>query len=226
MMARQLRLDLPARAALGRDDFFVSPANALALAMIDDWTGWPDGKMALCGPRGAGKTHLAHVWAEATGARILPAADLAGADLPALARGPVAVEDVPDIAADDAAQTALFHLHNLARAARQHLLMTGQDSPKRWALSLPDLQSRIEAASVARLEPPDDALLEAVLLKLFADRQIAPRPDVIPFLVRRMDRSFDAAARMVDRLDRAAMEKGQSLSRGLVSSLLAAPEAD
>lgn len=216
-MSRQLSFDLPAKPALGRDDFFVSPANALAVAMIDLSRSWTDGKLVLCGPEGAGKTHLAHVWAASDGARIVDARALPGADLTGLAAGPVAVEDVPRIADDRPAQEALFHLHNLALAGGQRLLMTGRGAPNLWRLSLPDLQSRIDAAQVARLDPPDDALLAAVLAKLFADRQITPKPDVIPYLLGRIDRSFAEAARVVARLDRLALSEKRDLTRNLAA---------
>lgn len=211
-MAEQLSFDLPRRTARAREDFFVSPSNALAVALIDAPAAWPGGKLVLTGPEGSGKTHLAHVWATAAGAPVVRAGDLTEAAVPALARGPVAVEDVPGIASDAAAQSALFHLHNLVLAEGHRLLMTGRGTPRHWGLSLPDLQSRIEGAQHAALEPPDDTLLAAVLVKLFADRQLAPKPDLIPYLLKRMDRSFVAAAAIVDRLDRAALSQSRALS--------------
>lgn len=220
-MAEQLSFDLPARAALGRDDFLIAPSNAVALAMVEGGH-WPSGKLALCGPAGSGKTHLAHVWAAQTGARILCADDLAGCDADALATGPLVVEDVPRIAADPEAQNVLFHLHNLCAARAHPLLLTGRDVPRRWALSLPDLQSRMEGATAAVLEDPDDALLAAVLAKLFADRQVTPRPDVIPYLLGRMERSFAAAQTVVDRLDRAALTERRALTRAFAAGHLGA----
>jgi chromosomal replication initiation ATPase DnaA len=219
-MAEQLSFDLPARPALGRDDFFVSPANALAVAMIEYPDTWPGGKLVLSGPAGSGKTHLCHVWAAQTGARIVKASTIAEREVPDLAAGPVAVEDVPEIAQDTTAQNALFHLHNLALAQGNRLLLTGRAAPNLWALSLPDLQSRVQGATHIALSAPDDPLLSAVLAKLFADRQITPRPEVIPFLLQRMDRSFLAAADIVDRLDRAALSQGRTLSRKLAADLL------
>ena len=219
-MAQQLSFELPAKVALGRDDYFVSPANALAVAMIDAPQNWPGGKLVVSGPEGAGKTHLVHVWAVQTGARIVKARDLCETDVPELAQGPVAVEDLPEIAADADAQTALFHLHNLVLAERHYLLLTGRAAPHLWAMPLPDLQSRIDATQHVALDHPDDSLLTAVLAKLFDDRQIIPRPDVIPFLVRHMDRSLNAAARMVARLDQVSLQERQSLTRKLAARLL------
>lgn len=219
-MPRQLSFDLPARPALGRDDFFVSPANAEALATVEDWRDWPGGKLVLVGPKGAGKTHLAHVWAALSGARIVAAAELAAADIPALAARPVAVEDADRIAQDGAAEAALFHLHNLALAERRALLVTGRDAPGRWGLGLPDLESRLQAAGIVRLAAPDDALLSALLAKLFADRQLSPSPETITYLTRRIDRSFAAAARIVAKLDRAALAGKRPVTRALAAEVL------
>ena len=206
-MTRQLSFDLPAKPALGRDDFLVAPSNAIAVAMIEAWRDWAGRKFVLTGPSGAGKTHLTHVWATESGARIVAATDLAQADIPALAHGCVAVEDVPDIAQDAAAQTALFHLHNLVLAEGHSLLLTGAAPMPHWNLTLPDLASRVAAAQAAAMDPPDDALLSAVLAKLFADRQLTPPADVIPYLTRRMDRSFAAARDLVAALDAASLAR-------------------
>lgn len=219
-MAQQLGFDLPSKTALGRADFLVAPSNALAVAMIESWPGWSGNKMVLCGPDGSGKTHLAHVWAAVSGASVVQAADLAGADIPALSHGPVAVEDVHEIAGDVAAQTALFHLHNLVLAEGHALLLTGRDTPKSWGLDLPDLASRIMGTQMARLEPPDDALFCAVLAKLFADRQIMPKPDVIPYLTRRIDRTVAAAEEIVALLDAASLAEKRPLTRSLAAAVL------
>ena len=219
MSARQIPLDLPARAARGRAEFFVSDANAGALAALDAWRAWPGGKQALTGPEGAGKTHLAHVWAEAAGAQVVDAAGLAEADLPALVdHGRVAVEDVPR--AGEGAQRALLHLHNLLGARGGALLMTGRGAPSRWGVGLPDLASRIEAAGVATLHPPDDALLAALLVKLFADRQVQAPPALIGWLLPRMERSFAAAQRIVAELDALALAEGRPVSRALAARVL------
>ncbi|PQO23910.1 chromosomal replication initiator DnaA [Rhodobacteraceae bacterium WD3A24] len=221
-MAEQLTLDLPVRAALGRADFFVSSANALALAQIDGWRDWPAGKLVLTGPAGAGKTHLAHVWATESGARIVAARDLAALGPERLAGGAhVAIEDAQVIAGDRAGEAALFHLHNMVLTEGGRLLLTARAAPSRWELALPDLASRLEATQIARIAPPDDALLSAVLLKLFADRQIAVTPAVITYLARRMERSLATAARVVDALDAAALAQGRPVSRRLAAEILA-----
>jgi len=219
-MAQQMTFDLPVKTALGREDFFISPANALTVKVLENWYDWPSNKLALIGPKGAGKTHLTQVWASDTGAAVIPARDLAAADIPTLSQHPVAVEDVQDIAADMPAQKALFHLHNLAQANGTPLLVTGEGAPNHWALTLPDLQSRMTATTITTLSPPDDALLSAVLLKLFADRQIDVTPNLIAYLLKRMDRSFDAAGTLVAALDKVALAEGRAITWKLAAQVL------
>lgn len=219
-MAKQLGFDLPVRTAWGRDDFFVAPSNAIAVASIEGWADWAGRKFVLTGPPGSGKTHLTHVWAQLSGAAILPARDLPGAYIPTLAQGCVAVEDVPDIAQDRAAETALFHLHNLVLAEGHSLLMTGTAPAPQWGLGLPDLTSRTRAAGAAALEAPDDMLLTAVLAKLLADRQLTPKPDLIPYLLLRMERSFAEAGHIVDALDTASLAEKKPVNRKLAAQVL------
>jgi chromosomal replication initiation ATPase DnaA len=219
-VARQLGLNLPGRTALDRDAFLVAPSNAVAIGMIDGWRDWADGKLVLIGPEGSGKTHLAHVWADMAGARIAAATSLTEPQVPDLATGPLVVEDVPRIAGDAAAQTALFHLHNMMLADGHPLLLTGKGAVPQWGLSLPDLVSRLQGATAATLEPPDDALLSALLVKLLADRQLTPKADVVPYLLSRMDRSFTAAIDLVRRLDAASLAQKRPITRHLAAQVL------
>ncbi|WP_112321576.1 DnaA ATPase domain-containing protein [Oceanibium sediminis] len=216
-MARQLSLDLGSRPALGREAFLVSDANATALAAIEAYADWPGGRMALVGPEGAGKTHLAHVWAEMSGAQIRAADD---PDL-GLPEGPLVLEDVDRIAGDRAAEERVFHAHNAVINAGHRLLVTARSAPPRWGLSLPDLASRMQAAGVTRLEAPDDALLAGVLVKLFADRQLRVSPSMVAYILRRIDRSFAAAADIVARIDRAAMAGARPVGLKLAIDVLA-----
>lgn len=219
-MTGQLSLALPSVTALGRDDFFVSPSNAVAVAMIDTWPNWAGNRLVLTGPSGSGKTHLVHVWAATSGAQIVAAADLTETAIPALAQAPVAVENVETIAHRPAQQTALFHLFNLVLAEGHSILLTGDRDPSLWDLSLPDLQSRMQSAQIASLQDPDDALLSVVMAKLLADRQLTPPADVIPYLIKRIDRSFGAARDVIDRLDRFALQQGKPITRPLAARLL------
>lgn len=225
-MTRQLAFDLPLQTGFRREDFFVSPANAHAFAAIDAWTTWPGGKLLLVGPAGSGKTHLAHLWAEQARAVIVAGASLATADLPALSdAGAVAVEDAEAVAGVPEAEEALFHLHNMV-VQRGAILLTSTAPVRDWGLRLPDLKSRVEAASVARLEPPDDALLSAVLVKLFADRQTTVAPALIPWLVARMERSIAAARSLVAAMDARALAEGKPISRHMAQGLLDRDDAE
>ena len=215
-MTGQLVFDLGGTEALTRDDFFVSPANALALQTVEAWQDWPGRKLLLIGPEGSGKTHLARIWATLAGATVINATDLASADLGALSGARVVVEDADHIGA---AEAALFHLHNLVTETGA-LLLTAAAPPRDWGLGLPDLASRLQAAAIARLEAPDDALLAAVLVKLFADRQIAVPANLIPYLVSHMPRSIDAARGLVAALDARALALGRPVTRALAADLL------
>ena len=211
--AKQLVLDLPVRQALGRADYFVAPCNAMAVAQLDGWQRWPDGRLALIGPSGSGKTHLAHVWAAMTGAKIVTAANLKLSDV----KGALVVEDVDQI---DGNEESLFHVYNAMNAAGHPLLITGQSAPSRWRLSLPDLRSRLESVPVVQLEAPDDTLLSMIMVKLFDDRQLPVSPKLISFLVDRVGRSYAAVHEMVAGLDKAALVARKPLTVHLASRFL------
>ncbi|MEI4197620.1 chromosomal replication initiator DnaA [Roseovarius sp. E0-M6] len=219
-MPKQLSFDLPARPAMGRDAFFVSSSNANAVAMIESWASWPARKLILRGPEGAGKTHLAHVWAALSGARIVTASEIETADIPDLARTPVAVEDIWQIAGQPDAERALFHLHNLVLAEGHSLLFTTRDAVPLAGIGLPDLASRLEGTPEVRIEAPDDALLASVLMKLFSDRQLRPTPETIPYLVPRISRSFSALPALVQQLDEMSLATGRPINRKLAAQAL------
>lgn len=209
-MPEQLVFDLPVRPAMGRSAFFVAPANAAAVAQVEGWRDWPHGKLVLCGPSGAGKTHLAHVWAAQTGADIWAADDLRGDK--AAERAADRAEALPALAIDGAdriagseAETALFHIHNICAAREVPLLLTASTAPGQWGLRLPDLHSRMMQAGLAQLAPPDDALLMAVLLKLADDRGLALSPRLVGLVTKRIERSFAAAHLFIARLDGRAL---------------------
>ena len=219
-MTRQLAFDLPSATAMTRADFFPAPSNALAMQAIDGWRDWPGRKLLLIGPEGAGKTHLARIFADMTGAAVLSADALAQTDLGALGSRAVVVEDACRLPPGD--EPALFHLHNLV-TSRAALLITARTAPRDWGLGLPDLASRMQATPIARLDAPDDALLSAVLVKLFADRQVSVPPNLIPYLVSRMPRSIGAARALVAGLDARALALGRPITRALAAEALDSP---
>lgn len=218
----QLPLELPQRPALGRGDFLVAPANEAAVAWIDRWPDWPATALALVGPSGSGKSHLAEVWQELSGASALAPADLTRYSPDHLVRRSRAIllEDAED-RLDGEGEEALLHLYNLLAERGGHLLLTGRRAPKRWPLRLPDLASRLATATVADLGPPDDALLQAVLVKLFADRQLRVTADLIEFLQRRIPRSFAAARGIVAAIDRRALAERRSITVAVARAALA-----
>ncbi len=217
-MASQLSFDLPVNVSLGAADFFVSTANQEAYAMVTGTIGWPSGKLVLVGPPGAGKSHLARIWQGLSGAFLIAAVDLRDElSVPATASA-VILEDMESL--PRAAEESVFHLHNRLSASGGQLLMTASQAPTRWPILLPDLASRMQATTIVRMGDPDDRLLGAVLTKLFADRQLAPAPEIIPMLVSRIERSFRAAAEVVAALDCAALAEGREINRSLVRAVL------
>ena len=215
---RQLALDLPHRPALGAEDFLLSDSNRAAVALIDQWPQWPHPVVVLSGPAGSGKTHLAHVWQRQSGAALWAAGSLT--DEAVLARPDTACVIVEDVDRGIGDQRAMFHLINLAREHRFQILVTARTDPGDWDLTLPDLRSRLRQATLARIEAPDDALLRAVLVKLFADRQLSIDPQVVSQIALRMERSMAAALRLVAEIDKRALETQRRVSRGLVAQVL------
>lgn len=219
--ARQLTLGLGLPPALGRDDFVLGACNREAFATLDAWPDWPQRIVLLTGPQGSGKTHLATIWSELSGAPTLPASSLAERDWSRIiVSGPLAIEDI-DTAPE--ASTALFHLVNETLASGGTLLLTArQEEPNRWT-ELPDLASRIRAARHLRLEAPDDTFLRYVLVKLFADRQLNVAPALLDYLLARIERSFAAAAFIVDRIDQLALATGRGVTRQVAAEALVEP---
>jgi chromosomal replication initiation ATPase DnaA len=217
-LPRQLSLALGHRESFDRADFLCGHCNETALALVENWTGWPARALALTGPQGSGKSHLAAVWADMAGARVIAGHALDAASVPqALATGALAMEDADRHALDEA---ALFHLLNLAREQAAYVLITARRPPATWPTRLPDLASRLRALPVATLEAPDDALLAAVLVKLFADRQLTVDERLIDFLVHRIERSFAAAQAAVAELDSEAMRLKRPVNRTLAAEIM------
>ena len=218
--SRQLAFDLPLEPGMGREDFLVTESNRPAFEAVARWPAAPDDAhaLALVGPPGCGKTHLAEIWRTEQDALRCAPADLSVETVPTLlSRGALVLEDMPGSRLDE---TALFHLLNLARQERAFVLFTTTASPAAWPVALPDLRSRLAALPFVELAPPDDALLRAVLVKLFADRQLRVDEKVVSYLLLRMERSLAAAARLVAALDAAALAERRSITRQLAARVL------
>jgi chromosomal replication initiation ATPase DnaA len=210
--ATQQRLPLGKAPRLTRQDFIISPTNAEAIEAVDSWPAWPGNRLALIGPMGSGKTHLAAIWAERAEAAVFNWRQF---DLASLIGRPILVEDADRPGADE----ILFHLINMADTGSS-LLLTGRAPPLEWPTELPDLRSRLNALMVASLGPPDDVVLEGVLLKLFAERSIRPAKDVVPYLLRRIERSVPAVASVVERIDEKAGSERREITRPLAREVL------
>lgn len=213
---RQLALALDHTESYAREDFLSGPGNARSLELIDRWPDWPANALVLTGPEGSGKTHLATIWAAAAGARVVSAYALREEQIPsALATGALVVED----AAATADERALFHLINLAVEERAFLLFTARTPPSVWPVVIPDVRSRLRAMPVMTLEPPDDALLRAVIVKLAADRQLSLDENTVRYLSTRIERSYAAARSAVIALDNEALRQGRPPTRALAAEL-------
>ncbi len=213
---RQLALALDHATNYAREDFLSGPCNEAPLRLIDCWPDWPANAIALIGPEGSGKTHLATMWALAAGARVVSARALGEAGLPsALATGALVVEE----AATAADERTLFHLINLAREEKAFLLFTARMAPAAWPAVIPDLVSRLRALPVATLQAPDDAMLRAVLVKLAADRQLALDESVVSYLSTHIERSFAAARSAVIALDNEALRQRRPVTRALAAEI-------
>lgn len=212
---RQLALALDHAESYARDDFLSGPGNAAALMLVESWPDWPANAVALVGPEGSGKSHLASIWAAVSGARTISSRALGGSDLLAsLATGALVVEDAA--AADE---RALFHLINLAREEDCFLLFTERTAPTLWPVAIADLASRLRALPIVTLQAPDDTMLRGLIVKLGADRQLALDDSVVRYLVSHIERSFAAARAAVIALDEEALRQGRPVSRALAAEL-------
>lgn len=214
----QLALDLPVEPRFGREDFLVSPSNETAFALFERWPNWPSRTQLLLGPTGSGKSHLASIWAQRAGATVVPASQLSHVHLPSVAEsGAVLVEDADR---GPIVEHELFHLINMLRENDGFLALTARAWPDAWGLATRDLLSRLRLAPAVEIGEPDDALIRAVLVKLFFDRQLAVDASVVEYVALRIERSLDAARRIVDSLDREALAQRRPVTRPMAAEVL------
>jgi DnaA regulatory inactivator Hda len=223
-MADQLQeiFDFPAPATMAREDYIVSDCNHAAAQWIARWPDWPMPVSLLIGPRGAGKTHLLSIWADLAGADIIRADDLSGVGIDDLIGGgdALAIDDLQRIESSMAGQEALFHLYNAALDHPAHVLITSDRPVNQLDVALNDLASRLKAAPSVKIDPPDDDLLEPLLMKMFADRQLIVPKRVVNYLIKRMERSFHTAQKWVDKLDKAALSEQRRITLPLAREVL------
>ncbi|HWF65428.1 MAG TPA: hypothetical protein VN685_12515 [Rhizomicrobium sp.] len=212
-MVSQLILPIEPASRMTRDDLIVASGNRHALAFLDAWPDWPMPAAALYGPSASGKTHLARIWALRAGAALADARELA-APIP----GAAVVENC-DSVADHAHESALFAM--LERGTP--LLLTGRSAPASWRAALPDLLSRFRALVAFELGSADEALLMALAVKLFADRQVQVPEAVVMELVRQLERSPAAIRDFIARADATALSRQKPINLQLIRGLMAVP---
>jgi chromosomal replication initiation ATPase DnaA len=215
---RQLAFDLSHRPALGAEDFMVSTANASALEIVDRWPDWPHWAVVVEGPARSGKSHLANVWRYRSSAEVVRANEMhESLALRFRAAKALVVENLEDGVNDE---QMLFHLLNIAREHKLSILLTSRTAPGDLQITFPDLRSRLRALPLVRIEPPDEDLLRAVLLKHFGDRQLTVEPQVIDHLVTHMERSFEAAHGLVAEIDRQSLADKRRVTRTLATAIM------
>lgn len=217
LQAGQLALPLGHTVAHARADFIVAPCNEAAVRLIDRWPDWPFGRVAaLIGPAASGKSHLATIFASRSGAEIVTAVAATALGPEAFKRRALVVEGADGIRDE----RGFLHLLNALQEAGASLLLTAREPPAAWRLTLPDLASRLRQVFMAEIGPPDDALIGALLVKLFSDRQVMVGPDLIAYLLPRIERSQHAVYDLVERLDEAALHTGRAVGLQLARAVL------
>lgn len=221
-LAAQLPLDLGHRPAHGREDFLIAPSNQNAVSWIDRWPEWPAPAVILYGPAACGKTHLSAVWKDRTGAAPVDMTAFTDQNADALSKlaEHLVLDHIDPWLGDRNAETILFHLYNILKEEGRTMLLTMRMPPSHAEFSIADLASRLRAAPVAQIEPPDDTLLAAVLVKLFSDRQLVIGQDILHYVLPRMERSFAAAYTLVEQADKLALAEKRGISIPLMRRVL------
>lgn len=221
-LGQQLPFDYGHPASHAEADFIVGEGNRLAHAHVLAFPDWPAPLTLIEGPPSAGKSHLARVWAERSGAMAVTA-ETAGALAAAGGTAPLLLEDVDRAGYDE---DALFHLLNQSMRDGRPLLMTARAPVAEWPFSTDDLKSRARLAARFAIAASDDIALSQMLVKLFADRQVSVDPKVVGYLASRMERSPKAAVALVETMDRLALARGVAITRAIAAEALALHDDD
>lgn len=206
---------------MGCADFLVADSNAEAVGWLRRWPRWPTPTLIIHGPAGCGKTHLARAFAEQTRSRIIATDVVVEIDpLALLVDALGAVIDDADACAATGGEQAMLHLVNAVGETGRTLLLTARQAAGHWPVALADLRSRLKAATSVGIGEPDDALMRAVLGKLFVERQIRVGEEVLSYILARIERSPGAAGLLVARLDAEALAAQRPVTIPLVRKVL------
>lgn len=220
-MTRQYPLPLPHHEAMDADDFMITSSNQDAVAWVNKWPEWPSHCLVIFGPAGSGKTHLANMWASHSKGSLMSLSNLNDISLSTLGAGmSIALDNAESVAQHAEKEELLLHLFNLLRETRGFLLMTAHDAPAQWNIKLPDLRSRLMAATAVALAAPDDTLISSLLIKQLDDRQIEVGSGVLDYLLPRVTRTPDAIRSLVAALDKASLAEGRGITVALAKSVL------
>lgn len=219
---QQLPFDLGHREAFAREDLWVSPANADAVAWLDKYPDWGAPALVIYGPAASGKTHICHAWQKATDALEITPGNIG--DLRGISDFPQAsfIDDAQQFAGDAERETLLFHAYNRAKEEGAHLLLTATAAPRDWGIALPDLKSRLLAAPAVAISPPDEQLMAVVLTKLFSDRQLFVPQEAVQFAVTRIERSFKALRDLAAAVDQKALAEKRPVTIPLLREIFQA----
>lgn len=214
---RQMPLEFPVRTALGVDDFMIAACNEEAVAWLDQWPDWKMPALCLFGPAGSGKTHLLHIWADVSGAKIIEGSDLTTSSVPDL------LETGQGLAIDNADKCpsdSLFHLYNLAKETNKKLFLASKEAPAHWEIELKDLASRLRACPSISLRYPDEDMMAGLMMKQFMDRNLQLSPEILTYVLPRLERSFEAVRQFVTLMDLESLAERRKLTVPFASRIL------
>jgi chromosomal replication initiation ATPase DnaA len=190
---QQIALPLDKLRSGGSDSLIVTQSNAAAFAALGNHAAWPGHCAILVGPPRSGKSLMARYFA-GQGGDVVDDAEM-----------------LPD--------ETLFHQWNAALAADRSLLLVSAKNPVEWAVTLPDLRSRLAAAQLIEIDGPDDELVEQLMLKHLYDRGTSIGPDTLNFVAKRIERTHSALEDFARTANARALAEGSAINLPLVRSL-------